>query len=826
MSDPLSSRAVRAHALDDVDALRDRLAAGGVADDDADVRALKARVVLNAMFQFTGLAALDGTLLEANQTALDAGGIERDEVVGRPVWEAHWFTVDAETQEQLREAIAHAGRTGTLVRYDVDVYASAEGTTIVPIDFSARPVLGSDGEVAFLVLEGRDIGEKKRAQELKDQLFANVSHELRTPLTLILGRAGGLADDAGLPGTARESAERIRDNAHVLLHKVNDLLQVASLEGEGIGVSPEPVDVVSVAGWVAANFSSLAAERGLDLDVEVALPGADAAVVIDPGAEADERPQLPVVTDPDHLATVLVNLVANACRFAARRVVLAVRGDADEVALEVRDDGPGIPAEDRDRIFEPFHQLDRGPSRHHEGTGLGLSIVRQLTGLLEGDVAVDRAPEGGARFRARLPHRPAAADQVVAHAPAGGLADAQVAALAAERRLAATDVPVRTGEATPGATADGGRAPGRGRVLLVEDNRDLVRFLVEELAGVYDLEVAHDGLEALQLLGEVADADEDARVDVIVTDVMMPRLGGDELVRRLRDDDSLPQPPVLVLSAREDQQLREQLLAGGADDYLIKPFSPAELRARIENLLAPVRLQRELRRANAALERYAAQVSHDLKTPLATIIGFADTLLAQASHLDDADRRAMVERIAANGRRLEQLTAELLDDLRGAGETVAVELDEVLAEVEELLADRIHTEGATITAAPELPTVAAGRGAVRNVLLNLVENSLAYRHPDRPPVIEVRATTRDGWCEVAVVDNGLGIAPEDRDRVFRSGDRGGDVVKHQRHGTGLGLHGARKTVLRHGGEIWVDEPDGPGAVLRFTLPVAPDPGSA
>ena len=781
-----SSSEARAVAAEEIDLLRDLIDSADDADSNDEVRGLKARVILNHMFQFTGLADLDGTLLEANQTALDGGGIERRDVIGRPVWEAHWFTVSGETQRGLQDAIQQAVASGDLVRYDMDVYAGAHGTATVAIDFSARPVHDSHGRVAFLVLEGRDIEEKQRARQAKDQMFANVSHELRTPLTLILGRAKALEQQLE-PGPLREEASRVGDNARVLLAKVNDLLQVAALEGSGVPVEPRPTDLAEIARWVAGNFTSLAAERGAGLHVDV-------------------PETLPVVTDPEHVETVLVNLVANACRFASEGGVVVVRVATDEdVVIEVRDDGPGVPEQERDRIFDPFHQLDRVASRGHEGTGLGLAIVRQLVELLNGAVRVDQAPEGGARFEVRLPLRRAeTADDP--HDSHQRPATAAASTLAASRRLDDRSAEVRlepSRDPRPAASVD--------HVLVVEDNTDLLDFLRQQLAADYRLSTASDGSEALQLLKSGPD------VDLIVTDVMMPGMSGDELVRRLQADGTFASIPVLVVTAREDQALREELLAGGASDYLIKPFSVAELRARIENLLQPVRLSRELERTNAALERYAHQVAHDLKTPITSLIGFADTLLNKHDLLSQEDRDQLLQRLVATGTRLAGQVDDVLADLTdvsGPTCSLAKAVDVATA----VLAEPLREHGARVEVDGPLPEVAMGAGELSSVLVNLIENAIHYRAPDRPPRISIRARHRNGECEIAVADNGLGIADADRERIFAEGDRGSDTTKNERPGTGVGLFGCRNLLARHGGHIWVEPTREQGAELRFTLP--------
>lgn len=775
----------------DVDRLRALLDRAGDRDDDPEVRGLKAQVVLHHMFQFTGLTDLDGTLLEANQTALEAGGIERSDVIGRPVWEAHWFTVSEDVQRRTRESIARAVASRQLVRYDEEVYAGAHGTETIPIDFSARPVLAADGQVAFLVLEGRDIAERQHARRLKDQLFANVSHELRTPLALILGRTGALLDVVGADDAVREPLERIADHARVLLGKVNDLLHLAALEAGGITVAPRPTDLAAVAGQVVAELAPFAAAR--DIDVRLELDGTE-----------------PVVTDPDHVRTILANLLTNASKVVDDGGVIVVAVDVRDGSgvLEVRDDGPGIPPAERDRIFDAFHQTEHTRARGIEGTGLGLAIVGHLVELLSGDVAVLDAPEGGAGFRVTLRDlAPVTDGSIAADGHVHEVASERLDALLAARRLASGRVP-----STAGVVAD---EPDRDHLLLVEDDTDLIRFLTEQLAGTYRITVAADGQEALDLL-----AAGDVQPEVIVTDLMMPRMSGDELIGRLQANDALAGIPVLVLTAREDQRMRDRLLSDDAADYLVKPFSVPELRARIENLLEPVRLNRQLARSNAELQRYARQLSHDLKTPLASLVGLAETVREHLADLDPDATARMLERIVANGHRMAHFVDDLLAEVSGGAAQEAVAVGDVLAEVMALLADELGTHGADVAVPGDLPVVTASPAVVRSVLTNLLANSLNYRSPDRPLSITVTGWREGDRCTISVRDNGLGVAAEDRERIFDPGHRGSDREKQERAGSGVGLFACRQLLAGYGGDIWNVAVEPPGAEFRFTLPAS------
>lgn len=240
----------------------------------------------------------------------------------------------------------------------------------------------------------------------------------------------------------------------------------------------------------------------------------------------------------------------------------------------MQDTGPGVPDARKQAIFDRFTQ---GDERHGSGgSGLGLNIVKEFVELHQGTVVVMDAPGGGAQFQVELPIRAPDGAYVRAGAPADGppLLPADVAP--------AYGAPPLAGAAF---------RPGRPRVLVVEDNTDLRLFLHDVLVDEYNVSLAEDGEAALQLaLAEPP--------DLIVTDLMMPRRDGEAFLRALRSHADFPHVPALVLSARADDALREKLLDELVQDYLTKPFSPQELRARVRNLVTVKRtvdiLQKEL----------------------------------------------------------------------------------------------------------------------------------------------------------------------------------------------------------------------------------------
>jgi signal transduction histidine kinase len=256
----------------------------------------------------------------------------------------------------------------------------------------------------------------REVENLKSQFFANVSHELRTPLALILGPASELAAADNLTPAQRDQVRLVLDNSRSLLRRVGELLEVARLEAGRLELRYSEVDLGDLVRKTAGSFDGLAQERGGTYEVV-----------------APER--LPAQVDPDRVARVIVNLIANAFKFAPgpSRIRVELRTDDDRAVIEVADSGPGVPRKLRDAVFERFRQLGEGADHRHGGTGLGLAIARELVELHSGSIGVDDAPEGGARFWVVLPRSaPEGARIVEAPAPAAAAQD-MVAAVPAGR---------------------------------------------------------------------------------------------------------------------------------------------------------------------------------------------------------------------------------------------------------------------------------------------------------------------------------------------------------------------------------------------------------
>lgn len=381
--------------------------------------------------------------------------------------------------------------------------------------------------------------------KLKSQFFANVSHELRTPLTLIMAPLERRQREAELTGAERHENEIMLRNARQLYRHVTDLLDAAKLESGRMSLSWAPVDLTRLTRTIASHFESVADEHRVSYRV-------------------DAPEVLQAEVDGEKLQRVLLNLLSNAFKFTPDGGAITVRLSSREgcALFEVEDNGPGVPADMRTAVFERFRQVDGDARRRYGGTGLGLAIVKDLVELHGGTVTLDDAPGGGARFSVKLP----------LIAPAGYVQGNEAQLDRVIDQQAVEELGVRN-NATDDLSAND--AP---LVLVVEDNADMNEFIATLLRPRYRVITARNGREGL-------DKAIASLPDLILSDIMMPVMSGDEMVIALRLQPGMENTPIIMLTAKADDELRLQLLKLGVQAYISKPFSTEELLARVDGFI-------------------------------------------------------------------------------------------------------------------------------------------------------------------------------------------------------------------------------------------------
>jgi PAS domain S-box-containing protein len=437
-------------------------------------------------------------------------------------------------------------------------------------------------------------GEKRRAEALaeldraKTAFFSNVSHEFRTPLTLMLGPVEAMLARSftELSPAAKGQLEVVNRNGLRLLRLVNTLLDFSRIEAGRVRATYQPTDLAAFTTDLTSVFRAAVERAGLRLVVDC--------------------PKLtgPVFVDRDMWEKIVFNLLSNAFKFTFDGEIVVTLGQTEQSAeLRVRDTGTGIPASEMPRLFERFHRVQNARGRTHEGSGIGLALVQELVKLHGGSIVAESKVGQGTTFTVTVPlwadHLPpeqVGNDRSLASSGTGANSFVEEALrwLPDELQENTERLPELPKYQEPIPTAftetNVGGEDDRPYVLVADDNADMRQYVARLLAERYRVGVVPDGEAAWAAV-------EEDLPDLILTDVMMPRLDGFGLLRRLRDDPRRQNIPVILLSARAGEESRVEGMEAGADDYLVKPFGARELLARVSAHLQMARLRRESEQA-------------------------------------------------------------------------------------------------------------------------------------------------------------------------------------------------------------------------------------
>jgi len=638
--------------------------------------------------------------------------------------------------------------------------------------------------------------ERPRAtDEFRSRFIANVIHELRTPLTLILAPVARRLAAQGVSAEERRELEIIDGNARLLLRHVADLVEVAGLEAGRTRMNYAEFDLAPLVRLMALPFETVARDRRIRFGV-------------------DAPDALMIQADFEKVRHILLNLLSNAFKSAPYGGVISVwlSAQADEAIVGVQDNGPGVAPPIREAIFEAFCDTGDAVERPHGSADVGLAIVREFATLHGGSAAVTEASGGGALFTVRLPlSAPAAAE--LHEAPRAFQLDPQLPSAHALRGQLGDPITVPSAD------------PDTPLVLVVEDNTDMNRFIATVLGQHYRVATAFDGKEGLDMALAF-------QPDLIISDVMMPRMSGDRMVRALRKHREIADVPIVMLTAKADDELRVELFREGVHDYLNKPFSAEELLARIgARISARRRQEAALKALRAEMEELlklqvasqtAAAIAHELNQPLNALASYADAALRllQAGNPAPGKVQRAVEGGAAQAQRAGQVVRELLHFFQRRDTPIeSIDLkqaiDRALAVVE---SSGVGGLDASVDLAPALPPVQASRLQIEKVLVNLVCNGAdAMRAAGVSPqsiTITVRAAAEHDMAQVTVCDAGPGLSEEAARRVFTP------FYTTKPSGIGMGLAVSRALVEANGGRLWTEPAPGRGGIFHFTLPFA------
>jgi two-component system sensor histidine kinase ChiS len=682
------------------------------------------------------------------------------------------------------------------------------------------------------------------ANQAKSDFVATVSHELRTPLTLILAPLEQLSAATTPPADWRVQIERAQRNALRLMNRVNDILDFSKAEAGKFELCPAPIDLNQAVGVLAEDAAMVAKGKGCTLTCR-----------IDPALGT-------VFLDPRHFEKILLNLVSNAIKFtpAGGTVHLAVTAlDDERFELSVQDSGIGIAADKLPLLFQRFSQIDNSATRQYSGTGIGLALVKDLVELMGGEVGVNSEPGRGSCFFVRLAR---GAEQNTVPTEVSNLHErsSPTTTITAEQRHLLFDDGRHGSSNGPASTGEGAREHAlQSRVLVVDDSPEMLSYLSELLRDDYIVVTAADGEQAWATLQRRA-------IDVVLSDVMMPELDGFGLTARIKASAGFAHIPVILLTARGGSEACVSGLESGADDYIAKPFSPLELKARVRAALRMSQVQAELnaKSRQAGMAEIATTVLHNVGNVLNSVNVSAELVSSQMrtskaqglgkvaqmlnEHINDlsefltrdnkgkllpdyllklaevvtAEQQGIIEELGQLTKGIDHIKTIVAAQQSYA---VAVSVVETIP-VSELIDDalrmsagaRVRQEVRVVKEIADLPLLSLDRHRVLLILMNLIRNANQALDGvvDRSPCITFRAALADGpVLRITVTDNGNGITPEHLTRIFSHG------FTTRKEGHGFGLHSCALAAQEMGGSLTVHS-DGAGQGATFSLDIPVD----
>jgi signal transduction histidine kinase/ligand-binding sensor domain-containing protein/DNA-binding response OmpR family regulator len=430
--------------------------------------------------------------------------------------------------------------------------------------------------------------EKEETDKMKSRFFANISHEFRTPLTLILGPAEKISSDTS--DNIKKDANIIKRNSRRLLQLINQLLDLSKLESGRLKLEASKGNIVSFVKGVALSFESLSESKDITLKL---LP---------------EKEFIEMYFDKEKMMQILTNILSNAFKFTPEegKITVSIAASHPElvsgystiveipdqvrndklkqsVVIKIRDTGIGITQEEIPKLFDRFYQVDSSHTREYEGTGIGLALTKELVELHHGSIKVESEKGSYTEFTLEFPlGREHLKDDEIIEEKTNVILNPDEVGMKnlsedVFNRVNKSDSSLSVNNRTPQNDIETNEE--KTIILVVEDNYDMRQYIRESLDSNYLIEEAVNGEQGVRKAEKIIP-------DLIISDMMMPKMDGNELVRILKNDEKTSHIPIILLTAKAGQENKLEGLETGADDYLTKPFDIKELQVRIKNLIS------------------------------------------------------------------------------------------------------------------------------------------------------------------------------------------------------------------------------------------------
>ncbi len=685
----------------------------------------------------------------------------------------------------------------------------------------------------------------QRNDKLKDKFLAVTSHELRTPLNGIIGITASLQEGAAgdINDAMNSNLSMIKRSGTRLSHLIDDILDFSKLENNNLDLSLKKVHLKEITDVVLTICETLVRQKDIQLQNNI-------------------HSKIPaILADENRLQQILYNLIGNAIKYTEKgKVTIQAKEVNAKVIIEVIDTGIGIPKEYHESIFLPFNRGGNFTNNSYQGTGIGLNITKRLVELQQGEISLESTTGKGSIFRFTLPTFKESSN-----------VNSEIVSIEGSFSKERKEEPFR--EVHHVSFMNDGE-----KVLIADDEPVNIQILVNYLSlEGYNIQVVSDGEAVIQLI------DQGAEFDMVMLDVMMPKLSGFEVCRLLRKQYSLTELPILMLTAKNQIEDRITAFELGANDYLTKPVDKRELLSRTRTLInlrkssieAKERAQeldllnQELIQMNDHLEEEVSSrtkelefkneeldmrnmelirveksrvallsnISHELGTPLTFLQGYIQTV--QEGYVNINDPKYLVlaqEKIKL----LDRLIADIYDLSKFESGKMQLSMSPANAKewffcIYEKFEFEVKQSGLVMekpflktSSDDERETLFIDIERMDQVLANLIYN--AIKHTPKGGGISLSGElilysesedTRDFTPHmiVEVRDTGNGIPEEEIPHIFNRFFKGSSQNISGAKGSGLGLAITKEIIDYHKGEIWVESTNKQGTSLFFSLPV-------
>ncbi len=678
-------------------------------------------------------------------------------------------------------------------------------------------------------LEARHL-QLRELDEAKTRFFANISHELRTPLTLIAGPIEKLRQNEIIlrHGELSQLVDIMEANSLRLLKMINNLLELVRSVGKETKPVRSAVQLDQMLNGLLVSVEYLAREKGLHLEKQF-------------------RPSdAPLLVDSDKLEKIVLNLLMNAIKFTPTGGLICMTWQVSDgqLTLEVRDTGIGISEEDLDHVFTRFWQASAASTRQFQGVGIGLAVVRELTEAMDGHVSAESELGRGSTFRVIIPA--AITDKFNKRQPdipTNFLANGRPEDEWLRSLYRRADLFVETVDPTLGVNEISLANRKHPLILVGEDEADMAAFIAAQLKERFDVLIATDGQYAIDMTRQY-------QPDLLVLDMMMPEKDGLQVCRELRGQTQTKALPILILTARADEETKLTALENGATDFLTKPFSTTELQVRCKNLLALAFLNNQLADRNRklthsieqlkesevrmvqhakmiSLGRMSAGLIHEINNPLNYVNGALEILRKRLhGSAPLASSAEIFDDIQHGLKRVSDLVCNLRTFARP--NTTPFESLRLLECVRQ--ACRLTTGADEQVARPTIDidqaiVINGNPTQISQLLVNLIQNAhdacSSRRSSGYLPRISIGAAVQHEQLRLEIEDNGIGIPDDIMDKIFDPFF----TTKEVGSGMGLGLSICAGITKFHGGQLDVQSVNGRGTKVIVTLPLVEKPGN-